>query len=151
MSDDERRATAREPLPRCRRGWHAPARDALALRARWPHALLIHGPDGIGKRALALHFARALLCETPARGRQRLRRVRGLPLRRRAASIPTCASSSRSTSTRTGNVTPTEVIKIDAIRSADAVVAAHEPSRRREGRRHRPGRADERRRRRTRC
>jgi DNA polymerase-3 subunit delta' len=37
----------------------------LADRPRWPHALLIVGPRGIGKRALALEFARALLCETP--------------------------------------------------------------------------------------
>ncbi len=41
------------------------ARDALAGRANWPHALLIDGPRGIGKRTLALNFARALLCEDP--------------------------------------------------------------------------------------
>jgi len=42
------------------------AAAALAARARWPHALLIEGRRGIGKRALALHFAQALLCEAPA-------------------------------------------------------------------------------------
>ncbi|HEX7272894.1 MAG TPA: DNA polymerase III subunit delta' [Casimicrobiaceae bacterium] len=42
------------------------AAAALAARARWPHALLLEGPRGIGKRALALHFARALLCESPS-------------------------------------------------------------------------------------
>jgi DNA polymerase-3 subunit delta' len=41
------------------------ASAALAGKARWPHALLIEGRRGIGKRALALHFAQALLCETP--------------------------------------------------------------------------------------
>lgn len=36
-----------------------------ALRARLPHALLLHGQQGIGKRDLALHFAQGLLCESP--------------------------------------------------------------------------------------
>ena len=39
---------------------------ALAGRARWPHALLLAGPAGTGKRTLALEFARALLCEAPS-------------------------------------------------------------------------------------
>ena len=41
------------------------ARAALMQRASWPHALLIHGPRGMGKHALALNFAQALLCEAP--------------------------------------------------------------------------------------
>ncbi|MBK9116238.1 MAG: DNA polymerase III subunit delta' [Betaproteobacteria bacterium] len=44
----------------------AAAVDALAGRATWPHALLVAGPRGIGKRTLALEFARSLLCEAPA-------------------------------------------------------------------------------------
>ncbi|WP_454763829.1 DNA polymerase III subunit delta' [Cupriavidus campinensis] len=36
-----------------------------ALRARLPHAMLLHGQQGIGKRDLALHFAQGLLCESP--------------------------------------------------------------------------------------
>jgi len=43
----------------------AVAAATLATRARWPHALLVTGRKGIGKRALALHFAQALLCEAP--------------------------------------------------------------------------------------
>ena len=53
--------TAQALLP-----WHRDlATTALQQRARWPHALLIAGRRGLGKRALALHFARALLCEAP--------------------------------------------------------------------------------------
>jgi DNA polymerase III subunit delta' len=40
----------------------------LADRARWPHALLLSGTQGIGKRATALHLAQALLCETAQTG-----------------------------------------------------------------------------------
>ncbi|MGO4302095.1 DNA polymerase III subunit delta' [Cupriavidus sp. RAF12] len=36
-----------------------------ALRERLPHALLLHGQQGIGKRDLALQFAQGLLCESP--------------------------------------------------------------------------------------
>lgn len=36
-----------------------------ALRERWPHALLIHGPAGIGELEFAFEVARALLCEAP--------------------------------------------------------------------------------------
>ena len=39
--------------------------ELLARRARWPHALLITGRRGIGKRTLANVVARVLLCETP--------------------------------------------------------------------------------------
>jgi DNA polymerase III subunit delta' len=46
--------------------WLSAAASAmLAQRERWPHALLITGAQGTGKRLLALHLARALLCEAP--------------------------------------------------------------------------------------
>ena len=69
MSDDEplddTREAAGRAVPRTL-PWLVPlAQDMLARRARWPHALLIAGPQGIGKRDLADAFARALLCETP--------------------------------------------------------------------------------------
>jgi DNA polymerase-3 subunit delta' len=41
------------------------ARAMLGQRARWPHAMLIHGARGLGKHALALNLAQGLLCEAP--------------------------------------------------------------------------------------
>lgn len=38
------------------------------MRARLPHAILLQGPPGIGKLALAQEFAQSLLCESPADG-----------------------------------------------------------------------------------
>jgi DNA polymerase-3 subunit delta' len=35
------------------------------MRGRLPHAILFHGPEGIGKVAFAEHFGQSLLCETP--------------------------------------------------------------------------------------
>jgi DNA polymerase-3 subunit delta' len=43
-------------------------REWLADRQRWPHAWLLHGPRGYGKRTLALHLAASLLCESPREG-----------------------------------------------------------------------------------
>ncbi len=45
--------------------WHKVAwTRLLKIRARLPHALLVHGPEGIGKLALAEQFALLLLCES---------------------------------------------------------------------------------------
>ena len=44
--------------------WQAPSWSALQqLRARLPHAILFHGPAGIGKADFIEAFAQALLCE----------------------------------------------------------------------------------------
>ncbi len=46
--------------------WSAEAwRQLLARRENLPQALLLHGPKGIGKLALARRFAQLILCETP--------------------------------------------------------------------------------------
>lgn len=49
--------------------WHKNELNALLARAeRLPHALLIRGPQGIGKLAFGEALARALLCESRAPG-----------------------------------------------------------------------------------
>jgi DNA polymerase-3 subunit delta' len=53
-----------QPLP-----WHqADFEKLVEARARLPHALLLHGSRGIGKRDFARALAHALLCEGPAAG-----------------------------------------------------------------------------------
>ena len=42
-----------------------------------PHALLFYGPEGIGKKQLALRFAKTFLCQKP--DETSLRQVRILP------------------------------------------------------------------------
>ena len=47
--------------------WLEPSLVQLAqLRGRLPHALLVHGPDGVGQFELAMAFARFALCERPS-------------------------------------------------------------------------------------
>jgi DNA polymerase-3 subunit delta' len=59
-------APAHGPSPAEALPWQrATLADLLARRARWPHAMLIAGPAGIGKAVLAQVLARALLCEAP--------------------------------------------------------------------------------------
>ncbi|SMP48204.1 DNA polymerase III subunit delta' [Noviherbaspirillum suwonense] len=39
--------------------------QVMQLRGRFPHALLLHGPEGIGKTRFGERLAQALLCEQP--------------------------------------------------------------------------------------
>jgi DNA polymerase III subunit delta' len=46
--------------------WHHEAWTQLqSMRGRMPHAILLYGPEGIGKTIFAEHLAQSLLCETP--------------------------------------------------------------------------------------
>lgn len=45
-----------------------PLAQLAESRARLPHALLVHGREGVGQFELALAFAQFLLCERPGRG-----------------------------------------------------------------------------------
>lgn len=70
MNEDAASAVAiaaGDPLP----AWCLPQWNVLAERAAHhtlPHALLLCGPAGLGKRALAEAFVRARLCEAPRDG-----------------------------------------------------------------------------------
>lgn len=51
--------------------WHGPARARFAAAvtaARAPHALLLHGPDGVGKERFASALAAGLFCRRPGPG-----------------------------------------------------------------------------------
>ena len=115
MVDDD--VTPRRPAWPALPPWlEALAAATLAQRERWPHAWLIEGPRGVGKRALALEFARALLCEAPRAGF------------RPCGACPGCTWVATDSHPdlrliepvevdEEGNATLTDVIRIDAIRS----------------------------------
>jgi DNA polymerase-3 subunit delta' len=46
--------------------WLQPAfQQLLQRRERFPHALLLYGPEGIGKHELAMQLGKSLLCDSP--------------------------------------------------------------------------------------
>ena len=105
----------RPPFPEALPWLAAAERDLLAAGARFPQALLIEGPAGIGKLALAMRVARARLCESPHGD---------------GAACGTCASCGYVAAGQhpdlrvvepvafddEGNATPQDVIRIEAVR-----------------------------------
>jgi DNA polymerase-3 subunit delta' len=96
--------------------WHeAVAASMLAEGARWPHALLIAGPQGLGKRLLALHLARALLCEAPRSDGSACGACSGCGLVERR-SHPDLRLIEPVTYDDEGNTTPVDAIPVEPIR-----------------------------------
>lgn len=50
--------------------WHKSAWQQVHNRQNFPHALLLHGPQGVGKVRFAECLAQSLLCESPLPDRQ---------------------------------------------------------------------------------
>ena len=112
MSDPALRGASGKELP----PWQTDvAAVTLARRSRWPHALLITGRPGLGQRMLALHFARALLCEAP------------LSSGEACAACAACGYVAQGTHPdiqliepviydEEGNATPIDVISVDRVR-----------------------------------
>jgi DNA polymerase III subunit delta' len=100
----------------------AAAATMLAERTRWPHALLIAGPQGLGKRLLALHLARALLCEAPRSDGSACGTCVGCGLVERR-SHPDLRLIEPFTYDDDGNATPVDSITVEPIR--DLIDFAH--------------------------
>ena len=97
--------------------WQADTlRDALRGRATWPHALLITGAAGIGKRRLAMEFAHALLCESPRADGMACGACDGCRYVA-AGQHPDLRVIEAVDVDEDGTVTPAEWIRVDAIRA----------------------------------
>jgi DNA polymerase-3 subunit delta' len=112
MSELAPQPGAWQPLP----PWQiATAAAALARRDRWPHALLITGRRGLGKRLLALHFARALLCESPLENGEACGVCPGCGYMRQGTH-PDLQLIEPVTYDDEGNATPVDAIGVDRVR-----------------------------------
>lgn len=104
------------------------------LRQRLPHAILFHGPEGIGKTAFAERFAQSLLCQSPLPdghacdscdscgwfrqyNHPDYRRVRPEVLEDEVAEAEDGAESTEGKKSGKTNKTPSKEIKIDQIRA----------------------------------
>ena len=121
--------------------WQAGAWQQLQdLRQRMPHAILLHGPNGIGKTRLAEYLAKSLLCERVAAqghacggcascvwfdqtNHPDFRRVRpealeeGDPGEAEGASEADASEADASEAKKTSKTAPSKEIKIDQIRA----------------------------------
>ena len=108
-------SSVRLPFPQGLPWLAATERELLGAGVRFPQALLIEGPEGIGKGVLAMRVARARLCEAPGAD---------------GSACGACASCDYVAAGQhpdlrvvepvvydeEGNATPQDVIRIDAIR-----------------------------------
>lgn len=111
--------------------WQQSAWCQLTARQDFPHALLLHGPQGVGKVRFAEHLAQSLLCESPLPDRQPCescaacgwfvqynhpdyRRVRPENLEQESASAEGDEGGKKSAS---ASKSPSREIKIDQVRA----------------------------------
>ncbi|WP_210411903.1 DNA polymerase III subunit delta' [Noviherbaspirillum sp. UKPF54] len=111
-----------------------PWQQLQQLKQRLPHAILFHGPEGIGKTAFAERFAQSLLCQSPdALGHAcgacdscgwfaqynhpDYRRVRPEALEDEASEAEDGAEAGEGKKSGKASKTPSKEIKIDQIRA----------------------------------
>ena len=94
-------------------------RELLGAGTRFPQALLIEGPEGIGKRVLAMRVARARLCESPQADGSACGRCASCGYVA-AGQHPDLRVVEPVVYDEDGNATPQDMIKIEAVRDLTA-------------------------------